>query len=34
LHEGESSSLDYKRDQYAFAGATAELFLEDLVFGA
>jgi hypothetical protein len=21
LHEGESSSLDYKRDQYPFAGA-------------
>jgi hypothetical protein len=24
LHEGESSSLDYKRDQYPFAGATDE----------
>ena len=24
LHEGESSSLDYKRDQYLFAGATDE----------
>lgn len=36
LHEGESSSLDYKRDQYLFAGATdeekAELLKDILAF--
>lgn len=36
LHEGESSSLDYKRDQYPFAGATddekSELLKDILAF--
>jgi hypothetical protein len=36
LHEGESSSLDYKQDQYPFAGATdedkSELLMDILAF--